>query len=245
MVKPALEPFPNPWQLRFILWFVACFIIIGPAGYFVARRLTAPIGLFAQAAERLGRDPNAPAMELSGPAEIGRAAWAFNEMQARLKRYVEHRTAMIGAVAHDLRTPLARIRFKIETLAPAAKESIGRDILQMEQMIDGALAFVRDASDVRSRELLDLGSVVQCVVDSAALMGADVKLAAGKPVIVEADGFGLERLFSNLIDNAVKYGRRAPFARLMSPPWARAIERPTARPRPIPPVSGFRDGSTR
>ena len=209
VVKPSPEPFPNPWQQRFILWFVACFIIIGPAGYFVARRLTAPIGLFAQAAERLGRDPTAPAIELSGPAEIGRAASAFNEMQARLKRYVEHRTEMIGAVAHDLRTPLARVRFKIETLPPGVKDSIGRDILQMEQMIDAALAFVRDAAHIRSRELFDLGSVVQCVVDSAAMMGADVKLASSEPVIIEADGFGLGRLFSNLIDNAVKYGRRA------------------------------------
>jgi signal transduction histidine kinase len=208
VVRPSPEPFPSPWQARFFLWFAACFVLLAPVGYLFARRITSPISLFAQAAEQLGRDPTAPAIELSGPAEIGRAASAFNEMQARLKRYVEHRTATIGAVAHDLRTPLARIRFKIETLPPKERESIARDITRMEQMITTALEFVRDATEVRSRELVDLASALQCVVDSAALMDADVRLTSAEPLVVEADGLGLERLFSNLIDNAVKYGGR-------------------------------------
>ncbi len=209
VVKPVPEDFPNPWQLRFILWIVACFAVLAPIGYVFARRIATPIGLFARAAERLGRDPNAPAIALSGPAELERAAGAFNEMQARLRRYVEQRTSAIGAVAHDLRTPLARIRFKIEALPPKVKEPIKRDIVQMEQMLAAALAFVREASQVRPRELVDLVSALQCVVDSADLMGADVKLVTAEPVAVHADGLGLERLFSNLIDNAVKYGSRA------------------------------------
>jgi signal transduction histidine kinase len=209
VVRPSPEPFPTPWQQRFFLWFATCFVLLAPVGYLFARRITAPIGLFSQAAEQLGRDPTAPAIELSGPAEIGRAASAFNEMQARLKRYVEHRTATISAVAHDLRTPLARIRFKIESLPPQEKESIGRDVAMMEQMIATALDFVRDATEVRQRELLDLGSVMQCVVDSAALMRADIRLTSSEALVVEADSLGLERMFSNLVDNAVKYGGRA------------------------------------
>ena len=208
-VRPKPDAFPNPWQQRLILWFLACFGILTPIGYLFARRLASPIGLFARAAERLGRDPNAPPIEVSGPAEIGLAATAFNEMQARLKRYVEQRTAAIGAMAHDLRTPLARIRFKIDSLPPAVKDGVTRDIIQMEQMIAAALSFVRDATQIRPRELVDLGSAVQCVVDSAALMGGDVKMTGAQPLVVHADGLGLERLFSNLIDNAVKYGRRA------------------------------------
>jgi signal transduction histidine kinase len=146
VVKPGPDPFPSPWQQRVLLWFVACFGLLTPIGYVFARRLAAPIGVFASAAERLGRDPNAQAIELSGPAEIGRAAAAFNDMQARLQRYVEHRTAMIGAIAHDLRTPLSRIRFKIESLAPETKDAIVRDVVQMEKMIAAALDFVRDSS---------------------------------------------------------------------------------------------------
>lgn len=70
-----------------------------------ARRLSAPIRLFTDAAERLGRDPRAPPLSVKGSAEITVAVRAFNDMQERLRRYVEDRTAMVGAIAHDLRTP--------------------------------------------------------------------------------------------------------------------------------------------
>ena len=209
VVKPLAAAFPDPWQQRIILWFVACFGLLTPIGYLFARRLASPISQFALAAERLGRDPTVQAVEISGPAELGRAAAAFNEMQARLASYVEHRTAMVGAIAHDLRTPLARIRFKIDALPPQAREAIGRDLTQMEQMISAVLAFVRDASETRPREPLDLASAVQCVVDNAALVGSDVKMVSAAPLVVHADALGLDGLFTNLVDNAVKYGRRA------------------------------------
>ena len=209
VVKPLRPSFPDAWQQRIILWFVACFALLTPIGYLFARRLAAPIGRFAQAAERLGRDPTVQAVEISGPAELARAAAAFNEMQARLASYVEHRTAMVGAIAHDLRTPLARIRFKIDALTPQAREAIGRDLSQMEQMISAVLAFVRDASEARPREPLDLASAVQCVIDNAALVGSDAKMISAAPLVVHADALGLDGLFTNLVDNAVKYGRRA------------------------------------
>ena len=76
-----------------------------PLVYLFARRLAQPITAFAKAAERLGRDPGAPRVDIHGPAEVEVAAQAFNEMQERLHRYVKDRTAMVGAVAHDMRTP--------------------------------------------------------------------------------------------------------------------------------------------
>lgn len=206
VIRPTPEVFPNPWQLRVILWFVACLGVLAPVGYAFARHYTAPIGLFARAAERLGRDPSAAPMELTGPAEIGRAAAAFNEMQSRLQRYVEHRTAMVGAIAHDLRTPLARMRFKIEGLPKQTKLALSHDIQQMEQMISAALAFVRDAGETRPRTLVDLSSVVQCVCDSAVLMRTDVRITEAMSLAVRADSLALERMLGNLVDNAVKYG---------------------------------------
>jgi signal transduction histidine kinase len=210
VVRPKPEPFPNDWQRRLLLWLGGCIVLTAPLGYLFARRITAPIGRFARAAETLGRDPSGPVMALSGPAEIGMAARAFNDMKARLKRYIDDRTAMVGAISHDLRTPLARIRFKLEAAPEGVRNAVLADVEQMEQMIASVLAFIRDASAGRPRERLDLLSLVECVVDDAAQTGQDVTLEEGStPVTVEADALGLQRLLGNLVDNAVKYGSRA------------------------------------
>jgi signal transduction histidine kinase len=208
-VRSSPEAFPTPWQLRVALWLLAGFLVVAPAGYLFARRITAPLKRFVAAAEQLGRDPHAPLMTLSGPAEVGAAATAFNEMQARLKRYVSDRTAMVGAISHDLRTPLARIRFKMEAAPRRLKDSVLADVSQMEQMIGGVLAFIRDEGRPQRRERLDLLSVLECVADDAAMLGGDVEIAEAAPVTVDGDAVALQRLFGNLVDNAVKYGGEA------------------------------------
>ena len=209
IVRNAPEPFPSEWQVRAAMWLFAGFLAVAPAGYLFARRITAPLKRFAEAAEQLGRDPHAKQMTLTGPAEVGAAASAFNEMQARLKRYISDRTAMVGAISHDLRTPLARIRFKMEQAPPKLKEAVLADVAQMEQMIGGVLAFIRDEGQPRQRERLDLLSVLECVADDAAMLGGDVEIVEGAPVTVDGDAVALQRLFGNLVDNAVKYGGAA------------------------------------
>ena len=209
MLRPAPEAFPNDWQRRIALWFVGCLLIVVPIGYVFVRRITAPFDRFARAADALGRDPEAPAMALSGPAEIGKAASAFNDMQARIRRYVGDRTAMVGAISHDLRTPLARIRFKMEGADPVLKRAVMSDVDQMEQMIGAVLAFIRDASEPRRRERIDLLSLVECAADDAVLLGGHVDIGRGYPYAVEGDALALQRMLGNLVDNAVKYGGRA------------------------------------
>jgi signal transduction histidine kinase len=209
IVRAPPEGFPTAWQVRTSLWLLAGLLIVAPAGYLFARRITAPLKRFAEAAEALGRDPHGPLMTLTGPAEIGAAAQAFNEMQVRLRRYIDDRTAMVGAISHDLRTPLARIRFKVEAAPPALRDTVLRDVAQMEQMIGAVLAFIRDEGAPRQRETFDLLSLLECVVDDAAMLGGAVELVSGAPVTVDGDPVGLRRMFENIIDNAVKYGGEA------------------------------------
>jgi two-component system, OmpR family, sensor kinase len=209
VVKSTPEPFPSAWQMQTSGWLLGGFLLVASAGYLFSRRISAPLRQFAEAAETLGRDPHAPQMTLTGPAEVGAAAHAFNEMQARLKRYINDRTAMVGAISHDLRTPLARIRFKLEAAPPRVKAAVLTDIEQMEQMIGGVLAFIRDEGAPRRRERLDLLSLIECVADDAALVGGQVEIVDGAPVTVDGDPVALQRLFSNLVDNALKYGGAA------------------------------------
>ena len=204
-IRPQPAPFPNSWQSRIILWFVGWLAVSALAGWLFARRLTAPIGAFAHAAEKLGRDPRAAPMALRGPAELGQVARAFNDMQVRIKRYVEDRTAMVGAISHDLRTPLTRIRFKVENADAALRAAVLDDVEQMEAMISAVLAFIKDANAPARRERIDLLSLLECEVDAASLTGARAEMLPALPVIVEADPVALKRLFGNLIGNAVKY----------------------------------------
>jgi len=209
VVRSTPEAFPSAWQMKASSWLLVGFLLVGSAGYLFSRRISAPLRRFAEAAETLGRDPHAPQMTLKGPAEVGAAALAFNEMQARVKRYINDRTAMVGAISHDLRTPLARIRFKLEAAPPAIKAAVLSDVEQMEQMIGGVLAFIRDETAPRRRERLDLLSLIECIADDAAMVGGLVEIVDGAPVTVDGDPVALQRLFSNLVDNALKYGGEA------------------------------------
>jgi signal transduction histidine kinase len=79
----------------------------------------------------------------------------------------------------------------------------------MEQMIGGVLAFIRDEGAPRTRERLDLLSLIECVADDAAMLGGDVEIAQGEPITVEGDPVALQRLFANLVENSVRYGGEA------------------------------------
>ncbi len=201
--------FLSEWQRRMLLWFGLGALLLGPFAYLFSRRLAAPIGAFADAAERLGRNPDAPPLALKGPLEIETAAAAFNQMQDRLRRYVEDRTAMIGAVAHDLRTPLTRLRFRAETAPEPLRDKMAADIDQMDAMIAAVLAFVRDATHKGERTRLELTSLVESVADEMAETGLDVAVEPGGAVVIAGDPLALRRMVMNLLDNAVKFGTRA------------------------------------
>ncbi|MDR3511090.1 MAG: HAMP domain-containing sensor histidine kinase [Caulobacteraceae bacterium] len=202
--KPSIVP--SAWQQRIILGFFLSTLAVTPIAYLLARRLAAPIALFASAAERLGRDPGAPPLALRGPAEIRTAVGAFNDMQERLARYVDDRTAMVGAIAHDLRTPLTRLRFRVESAPEELRAKMAADIGEMEAMVAGTLAFVRDATHVTTRTPLELSSLLESLADDMSETGLNVVVERAERVVVDGDPLALRRLFNNLLDNAVKFG---------------------------------------
>ncbi|HEX5379180.1 MAG TPA: HAMP domain-containing sensor histidine kinase [Phenylobacterium sp.] len=210
-IRPAPVFGLEAWQQRMILWFVVSALAMAPLAYIFARGLARPFKLFADAAERLGRDPRAEPLALSprGTAEIEVTARAFNDMQQRLRRYVEDRTAMVGAIAHDLRTPLTRLRFRIENAPDELRGKMAADIDQMEEMISAALTFVRDASRPGERTPLELSSLLESLCDEMAETGADTEVERADKVILEGDPLALRRLFANLLENAIKFGCRA------------------------------------
>jgi signal transduction histidine kinase len=208
-VAPQAEPFPNAWQMRVMLWFALSLAIVSPLAWLFVRRIVLPLRDFAQAAEQLGRDPSATILPLSGPAEIGRAANAFNQMRNRLRAFVDDRTAMVGAISHDLRTPLTRLRFRIEDVPDEQREGLLKEVTEMEAMISQVIAFIRDASTPGARQRMDFADLIAGSVADWQLVGANVEIESSAHIPVEVDPVGIRRLLANLLENAVKYGTSA------------------------------------
>lgn len=189
------------------LLFGLLFII--PLSMWFSARLTRPIRSFAVAAERLGAGSEAAPVPVEGPTEIRMAARSINDMQARIARFVQERTSVVGAIAHDLRTPLSRLHFHLAAAPDPIRTAAQGEIAQMEQLISTTLDFVDNESRPRVMEPLDLGLLVEGLVDDFADMGQPVTIADLTPITIHGDMILLRRLFTNLIDNAVKYGDAA------------------------------------
>jgi two-component system, OmpR family, sensor kinase len=209
IVEREVEGFPNALHRRAMLLFALGAATLLPLAWLFARALSAPIRRFSEAARRLGRDPNAPPLPREGPAEMLVAVDSFNSMQARLNRLIQERTHMVGAIAHDLRTPLTRLAFRLEDLPQPLRERVDADIHEMKSMVSAALDFIRDRALSGQREPLDFRLLVESVVDDQSDLGHDVVLQSGTPITIAGNPLALRRMVGNLVDNALKYGERA------------------------------------
>ncbi len=209
VMESLVEGFPNAFQRQALLLLAIGLVVLLPVSWLFARALSAPIRRFSDGARRLGTDPHAPPLERAGPAEMLTAIDSFNAMQGRIMRLLQERSQMIGAIAHDLRTPLMRLAFRLDSLESPLKEKVEADIGEMKSMISAALDFLRDQAAGGARERLDFRLLVESVVDDQSDVGHDVSLAGGESVTLVGDPLSLRRLVVNLVDNARKYGERA------------------------------------
>jgi signal transduction histidine kinase len=156
-------------------------------------------------------DVKAPPLPEIGPAEVRQATRAFNEMQDRIRRFVEDRTQMVAAISHDLGTPITRLRLRAEFVEDQdQRNKMLADLDDMEKMVFSALAFARDEAAGEPRAMVDLRTLLQRVCDDLADAGHAVELAATeKAVPYECRPVALRRALANLVENAVNYGQRA------------------------------------
>jgi len=178
-------------------------------GGLMLRRALHPLRRLAEAADRVGHDEVGTVPE-DGPREVRRLVGAFNRMQARIAALIDARTQSLAAVGHDLRTPLARLRLRTEAIASAdTREAIGRDISEMEAMIASLLAFLSGDSDPEKPSALDLAVLCATLVDDAADRGYDATYVGPDHFELRLRRLAMKRALTNLVDNALKYGRCA------------------------------------
>ncbi|MCK9685533.1 ATP-binding protein [Scleromatobacter humisilvae] len=190
-------------------------LIIGLAAWFGARWLSAPMRRLQAASRTLGqslaRNEAPPQVdERAGTVEVREAAHVFNEMSRQLSDQVHSRALLVAAISHDLRTPLTRIRMRLESSEtdPLTARSIA-DIHEMDDLIESALEVFRGTGGhEEASQVTDVNALVQAIVDDLADLGQPVSVQ-GEPAPAPVQSAGLRRVVSNLINNALRYGQRA------------------------------------
>ena len=206
VVRTPPRAWVAPWQKRIMMLFGLSVLVMIPFAWVFARALARPIRRIAEAADRMSVNPQAPLITEEGPAELRVTAHALNQMQQRMSAYLSERTNMIGAIAHDLRTPLARIAFRIEGAPDEMREKVQGDIEQMRAMIAATISFVRDTASIRTVEPVSLDALLGDLVQGEVEIERPVTLGDLAPLMVSGDPVALRRMVQNLVDNGVAYG---------------------------------------
>jgi signal transduction histidine kinase len=214
----ALPQSNSGFSYQYLISMLVMALFILAISVWAVRRMTAPLAAVAQAADRLGRDVNAPPLAETGTSEMKQAASAFNTMQARLRALVENRTRMLAALSHDLRTPLTLLRLRTENVENAEeRDKMLATIADMDAMIGATLQYAREQAADEPRRTTDVTALVQSVVDDMADAGLEVTMAQSQPVSIDCQPAALKRALTNMIENAVKYGARARVSLTASP----------------------------
>lgn len=198
--------FPRTLILNLALLTLATAIVL----YVVARSVTRPLSNLARAAEAMGRDVRQPPLAESGAQELQEAARAFNTMQDRMHRYLDSRTSVLAAMSHDLKTPLTRMRLRVETLDNEdVRTRFGRDLDEMEGMVRGTLALLKGLSDDEAAVPVDIDVLLATLVGEFAEVGAPVEIEGRSRGVFRGKPQALKRCLTNLLSNAVNFGTRA------------------------------------
>jgi signal transduction histidine kinase len=177
------------------------------------RWVTRPLHVLAAAADDLGQDIHRPPLDERGPAEVSRAARAFNTMQARLQRFIDERVRVLRAISHDLKTPLTRMRLRAELLDDEAlRAKFEQDLGEMETMVGRTLEYLRGTGGDEAAQPIDITALLESLQEDARETGYDVVVegAAAAPLIGKPQQ--IKRCLANLVDNALRYGQRAMIA---------------------------------
>ncbi|UVJ44945.1 ATP-binding protein [Pseudomonas sp. LS1212] len=171
-----------------------------------------PLKRLAMAAREMSLGAEVEPVAEGGGIEVEEVGRAFNAMRERISRYLTERSQLFSAISHDLRTPITRLRLRVELLEDEALQArFGRDLDELELLVKGALQCVKDTDIHENIEKVDLDHVLHCLVEPylapngngrVTVEGNAVRPYPGKPL-------ALKRCIGNLIDNALKYGHKA------------------------------------
>jgi len=171
-----------------------------------------PLKRLARAARDMSLGAEVEPVAEGGGSEVVEVGRAFNAMRERISRYLTERSQLFSAISHDLRTPITRLRLRVELLEDENLQAkFGRDLDELELLVKGALQCVKDTDIHENIEPVDLNHVLDCLVEPYLAPNGNGRVTQDGRALAPYPGkpLALKRCIGNLIDNALKYGQNA------------------------------------
>jgi two-component system osmolarity sensor histidine kinase EnvZ len=209
-LQTDLERFEAPAGRLWLVWLLTAVVLSLAGAAWIARLVTSPLKNLSFATNRVREgDFEASVLDESvSTNEIRAVNVGFNRMTQRLAKIEQDRAVMLAGISHDLRTPLARVRLEAELSVadPKARENISADIEQLDSIINKFLDYARPGDMLLSPVSLN-DMVDTCVMGFRKRDDMVFKIAMESGLLVLADPVELQRVLTNLVENAGRYGK--------------------------------------
>ncbi len=174
----------------------------------ILRHITRPLALLTRRLERFARTRTpGPPLAPQGPEDLRRLIDAHNAMEARIGALLAEKDVMLGAIGHDLKTPLAALRVRVESVEDATeRDKMAATIEDITRSLDDILSLARVGRPSDPLESTELSALVGTVVEEFEDMGEAVLLGETQRIAMPLRATWLRRALRNLISNALRYG---------------------------------------
>lgn len=195
---------------QILLQTVIIYLVVLLAVLWLGRRAAKSLNHLTRAVASVGREPDSSDLQPQGPLDVQRLTKAFLEMRKRISAMLSEKDRMIGAIGHDLRTPLASLRLRAETVDdPDVRAAMIATIAEMDATLEDILTLARLRQSAEEIQTVDVVALVDAVAEDFRALGSDVTFEPSARVTAPLRPVLSRRAIRNLIDNAVKYGARA------------------------------------
>ncbi len=187
------------------------YLVLVGATVVILGRITRPLAALTERLERFARTRSLDGQLVpEGPADVRRLVEAHNAMEARISALLDEKDVMLGAIGHDLKTPLAALRIRIESVDDETERAkMAATIEDIVRSLDDILSLARVGRPSDRKETTDLYALIAGIVEDYEDMGEDVELADANRLVMPLRATWLRRAVRNLIGNALRYGTRA------------------------------------
>ncbi len=175
-----------------------------------SRRVTSPLLRLAEAAETVDVERGGTVPVTGGTREIRLLADALNGLIRRLGGYAAEQRRLVAGVSHDLRTPLTRLRLRLDQVEEAGlREKLLHDVQAMQHVVDSSLSLIRAQDGGAQARDVDVGALLSTIVDNFTDSGAHVEFSGPLHQRLRCDPALLTRAVENIVENAIKFAGRA------------------------------------